>query len=151
MVTIVLHRGTEKIFMKFKGHTLIAFLRQSHSLLLLHPSWTLGWSNKSECEFSGKIWNARPLTRNNDSFNTWKIVKNRTIKKNSLRDQLFAFLTCQRPYHVEHTSSRPITEVKQHWARIVLGWETAWEHRVLLAFYILSQILKRKWQEVQGT
>ncbi len=36
---------------------------------------------------------------------------------------------CQRPYHVEHTSSRPITEVKQHWARIVLGWETAWELR----------------------
>ena len=24
-------------------------------------------------------------------------------------------LPCQRPYHVEHTSSRPITEVKQHW------------------------------------
>ena len=42
--------------------------------------------------------------------------------------------SCQRPYHVEHTSSRPITEVKQHWARIVLGWETAWELLVLLAF-----------------
>ena len=41
----------------------------------------------------------------------------------------------QRPYHVEHTSSRPITEVKQHWARLVLGWVTAWEHRVLLSFY----------------
>jgi len=25
-------------------------------------------------------------------------------------------------------------KVKQHWARIVLGWETAWEHRVLLGF-----------------
>ena len=23
---------------------------------------------------------------------------------------------CQRPYHAEYTSSRPITEVKQHWA-----------------------------------
>ena len=41
---------------------------------------------------------------------------------------------CQRPYHVECTSSRPITEVKQHWARIVLRWETAWELLVLLAF-----------------
>ena len=40
----------------------------------------------------------------------------------------------QRPYHAECTSSRPITEVKQHWALLVLGWETAWEHRVLLAF-----------------
>ena len=39
----------------------------------------------------------------------------------------------QRPYHIEHTSSRPITEVKQCWARLVLGWVTAWEHWVLLA------------------
>ena len=45
----------------------------------------------------------------------------------------------QRPYHAECTSSRPITEVKQHWALLVLGWETAWEHRVLLAFYFCWQ------------
>ena len=38
---------------------------------------------------------------------------------------------CLRPYHVENTSSRPITEVKQRRARLVLGWVTAWEHRVL--------------------
>ena len=50
----------------------------------------------------------------------------------------FDLKLCQRPYHVEHTSSRPITEVKQHWARIVLGWETAWELRVLLAFFFKS-------------
>ena len=35
-----------------------------------------------------------------------------------------------RPYHVECTGSRPITEVKQNWAWLVLGWETAWEHQV---------------------
>ena len=40
---------------------------------------------------------------------------------------------CQRPYHVEHTSSRPITEVKQRWAGLVLGWVTAWEPPVPLA------------------
>ena len=40
---------------------------------------------------------------------------------------------CQRPYHAESTGSRPITEVKQRRARLVLGWVTAWEHRVLLA------------------
>ena len=40
----------------------------------------------------------------------------------------------QRQYHVECTGSRQITEVKQRWAWIVLGWETAWEHQVLLAF-----------------
>ena len=28
-------------------------------------------------------------------------------------------LLCQAPYHVEHTSSCQITEVKQHWANIV--------------------------------
>lgn len=35
-----------------------------------------------------------------------------------------------RPYHVENTGSRPITEVKQRRARLVLGWVTAWEYRV---------------------
>ena len=38
---------------------------------------------------------------------------------------------CLRPYHVENTGSRPITEVKQRRARLVLGWVTAWEYRVL--------------------
>ena len=28
-----------------------------------------------------------------------------------------------------------ISRVKQHWSRILLGWETAWEHRVLLGFF----------------
>ena len=38
---------------------------------------------------------------------------------------------CLRPYHVENTSSRPITEVKQRRAWLVLGWVTAWEYQVL--------------------
>ena len=42
--------------------------------------------------------------------------------------------SCIRPYHVENTSSRPITEVKQHWAALVLGWVTAWEYAVLYTF-----------------
>lgn len=37
---------------------------------------------------------------------------------------------CLRPYHVENTGSRLITEVKQRRARLVLGWVTAWEYRV---------------------
>ena len=36
-----------------------------------------------------------------------------------------------QPYHVECAGSRPITEVKQRRAWLVLGWETAWEHQVL--------------------
>ena len=35
-----------------------------------------------------------------------------------------------RPYHTEHTPSRPIWEVKQCRARLVLRWVTAWEYRV---------------------
>ena len=45
---------------------------------------------------------------------------------------------CIRPYHVESTSSRLITEVKQHWAVLVLGWVTAWEYTVLYTFFLLT-------------
>ena len=55
--------------------------------------------------------------------------------KSQYSTAIFTFISRQRPYHVEYTSSRSITEVKQRRARLVLGWETAWEHRVLLAFY----------------
>ena len=48
----------------------------------------------------------------------------------------FLIFSRQRPYHVENTSSRPITEVKQRWARLVLGWETAWEPLVQLSFFV---------------
>ena len=50
----------------------------------------------------------------------------------------------QRPYHVENTGSRPITEVKQRRARLVLGWVTAWEHRVQLASSFLFFFFKRQ-------
>ena len=52
-----------------------------------------------------------------------------------LYERYISSVCCQRPYHVESTGSRPITEVKQRRARLVLGWVTAWEHRVLLAFF----------------
>ena len=42
---------------------------------------------------------------------------------------------CVRPYHVENTGSRPITEVKQRRAWLVLRWVTAWEHHVLYTFF----------------
>ena len=63
-------------------------------------------------------------------------------------------LSCQRPDHVKSTSSRPITAVKQHWARIVLGWETARELWVPLAsllclycqeFQNVPDIVKNVW------
>src|SRR6478735_8356432 len=42
-----------------------------------------------------------------------------------------------RPYRAENTPSRPIWQVKQRWARLVLGSETSWESRVLQAFVLL--------------
>ena len=36
-----------------------------------------------------------------------------------------------RPYHVDSTASRPLSEVKQHRARLVLRWGTTLESRVL--------------------
>ncbi|KAL1128867.1 hypothetical protein AAG570_013401 [Ranatra chinensis] len=50
----------------------------------------------------------------------------------------------QRPYHVEYTGSRPITEVKQRRAWSVPGWVTAWEHHVPLAFFILLILFQSK-------
>ena len=65
-----------------------------------------------------------------------KVIKNYFRMKNNfvVMRANFDLSSRQRPYHVENTSSRPITEVKQRWARLVLGWETAWEPLVLLSF-----------------
>ena len=41
-------------------------------------------------------------------------------------------LSCQRPYYAECIGCCPITEVEQHRASSVLGWETAWEHGITL-------------------
>ena len=51
----------------------------------------------------------------------------------------------------------PITEVKQHWAALVLGWVTAWEYAVLYAsFFPLFELttvaykyhISKFWREV---
>ena len=47
------------------------------------------------------------------------------------------------PYHVQSISSRPITEVKQCRAWLKLGWETAWEHKLLLPFRLNSEMNKQ--------
>ena len=47
-----------------------------------------------------------------------------------------------RPYVFENISSRPITEVKQRRARLVLGWVTAWEYRVSYTFDLFCISLK---------
>ena len=56
------------------------------------------------------------------------------------------------PYHAEHTPSRPIWEVKQRRARLVLAWVTGWESRVPKPFVFLlllstcSRLLSRHFQ-----
>ena len=70
------------------------------------------------------------------SFSNTLMFHNLTIKEVFLeRDKLN---NRQRPYHVGTTGSRSITKVKLRRARLVLGWVTAWEHRVLLVSFFLS-------------
>ena len=52
------------------------------------------------------------------------------IERNFVETDMAECTKCLGPYHVESTSSRPITEVKQHRAALVLGWVTAWEYAV---------------------
>ena len=40
----------------------------------------------------------------------------------------------ERPYHVDHATSRPLCEVKRRRARLVLRWGTTWEALVLFLF-----------------
>ena len=71
-------------------------------------------------------------------------IESATRRPNHIR-ALVAKLRCEaayfrsshrrRPYRVECTGSLSTSEVKQHRARLVLGWGTAWEDlRVLSAF-----------------
>ena len=46
-----------------------------------------------------------------------------------------------RPYSVECTRSRSISEVKQPQAGLVLGWVTAWEYPVSYPFILVPLIL----------
>ncbi|CAF0787934.1 unnamed protein product, partial [Adineta ricciae] len=55
-----------------------------------------------------------------------------------------------RPYHVEYTSSRPITEVKQRRARLVLGWVTAWEYRVSFSVGKIPRSLNYSRDEIEA-
>ena len=45
----------------------------------------------------------------------------------------------RRPYRVECTGSLSTSEVKQHRARLVLGWGTAWEDLTVLSAFLLLQ------------
>ena len=57
-------------------------------------------------------------------------------KKSCKKEKYVKNLKLINKYLKKSTRSRPITKVKQRWARIVLRWVTAWELRVVLAFFI---------------
>ena len=73
----------------------------------------------------------------NDSVKAVPIIssdfrKNIQIARVQFQNDIFEIAICLRPYHVESTSSRLILQVCK--ARLVIGSETAWEHRMSLAF-----------------
>ena len=66
--------------------------------------------------------------------NYWRFGKLGKAPNHMFLFTLFNFF-CRRPYRVECTGSLSTSEFKQHRARLVLGWGTAWEDlRVLSAF-----------------
>jgi hypothetical protein len=71
------------------------------------------------------------------SMTFWYVIH---VKSILFKYNTYSSHTRQRPYHVEYTGSRPITEVKQRRAWLVLGWVTAWEHHVLLAFFFVHDL-----------
>ena len=77
------------------------------------------------------------LNRISDGFIILYIRYSKKIELGNSGDRNWWLGLCQRPYHVEHTASRPISEVKQRWVWLVLGWVTAWEYQMLLAFLAL--------------
>ena len=81
------------------------------------------------------VWSTVLITKTNKNQFSWSLTNEWRVFALKVYKRIF-FADCrQRPYHVESTGSRPITEVKQRRARLVLGWVTAWEHRVLLATF----------------
>ena len=63
--------------------------------------------------------------------------------------QNFSPSCMQGSYHVGNTASRPISEVKQRWALLVLAWETSLEPSVTLRFFPLLE-LARAARQAQG-
>ena len=112
--------------------------------------WRCGGSNPGP--FTCKA-NALPLSYIPSVMNYSKSTTKQT-RLVFLSRQFVRINICLRPYHVENTSSRLITEVKQHWALWVLGWVTAWEHRVLktllLIFFLLIGLLSLVWRHHIG-
>ena len=87
----------------------------------------------------------------NDLRDNFKLIYVRCTKFMLLfSPNAFVFQTSQRPYHVENIGSRPITEVKQNWAWLVLGWVTAWEHHLLLATLYFFRDKLREHALVEG-
>ena len=77
----------------------------------------------------------------NSNLKNWTLMQQKSEKRVpeffKFCIKIFPLEGCLRPYHLECTSSRPITEVKQGRDLLVLGWVTAWEYRLLQTFCIV--------------
>ena len=71
------------------------------------------------------------------------------VKISSWNIKTFFLHPCQRPYHDEYTSSRQITEVKQHWVLECLGTLGAVGFKSLLQsfpfLFLMSMIWRKDW------
>ena len=73
----------------------------------------------------------------NSTFNLDISISQSTSKLN-----FYWFEFCQQPCLVGNTRSHSNTEVRQNWALIVLGWETAWELQVQLVWVWILMLLQ---------
>ena len=111
---------------EYTSSRLITEVKQCWALLVL--GWVTAWEHRVLLASSlFLLWCNKPTVFYNAKINQTALSE---WKEDNSYSCLFL---SQRPYHIEYTSSRLITEVKQCWALLVLGWVTAWEHRVLLA------------------
>ena len=83
--------------------------------------------------FAARPWNRREMVWTTRScgktlFPTRLVVN--IVIRTLVHFTIYTWFYRLRPYHVENTGSRPITEVKQRRAWLVLGWVTAWEYQV---------------------
>ena len=133
----------------------LPFKAKAHSELLLQPLrvmlWILKitmealhfrqsemWLRKWTCNLficdsstlpSTMVWELEwfKVDKNPALSRVFKFQHPRILKERLKQSGIVTFKG-ERPYNIEHTSSRPITEVKQCWVKSVLEWVTAWEH-----------------------
>ncbi|KXZ75764.1 hypothetical protein TcasGA2_TC031085 [Tribolium castaneum] len=126
---------------EYTSSRLITEVKQRRARLVL--GWVTAWEHRVPLIYSEdeKTFRQRPYHAEYTSSRLITEVKQRRARLLIYSEDEKTFR--QRPYHAEYTSSRLITEVKQRRARLVLGWVTAWEHRVPLPPFLFYNALNK--------